>query len=156
QDVNQRTSYTQQWNFGVQQEVSSDVLFEVAYVGNRGLKLPAFRNFNQQPVVIHASRSPRAGPPPVAPFGLNADIQMLENLGVSNYHSLQGRVEKRFSAGISGLLSYTWGKALTNAVDHLSTSGTGNGVDVGVFKDPQNGYNRKAEYGLSEFDVQHR
>ena len=31
QDVNQRTPYTQQWNFGVQQEVGGDVMFEVAY-----------------------------------------------------------------------------------------------------------------------------
>jgi len=66
------------------------------------------------------------------------------------------RLEKRFSAGLSGLVSYTWGKALTDAVDHLSTSGAGDGVDVGVFKEAQDGYHRRAEYGLSEFDVQHR
>jgi hypothetical protein len=45
---------------------------------------------------------------------------------------------------------------MTNAVDHLSTSGGGNGVDVGVFKEAQNGNDRRAEYGLAEFDVQHR
>ena len=37
------------------------------------------------------------------------------------------------------LVSYTWGKALTDSVDHLSTSGAGNGVDVGVFREPQDG-----------------
>jgi len=132
------------------------VMFEVAYIGNRGLKLPAFRNLNQQPVVFNAAGAPGAGPRPLSAFGLNADIQLLENLGVSNYHSLQAKVEKRFSAGVSGLLSYTWGKSLTNAVDHLSTSTGGNGVDVGVFKEAQDGNNRSAEYGLSEFDVQHR
>jgi hypothetical protein len=41
-------------------------------------------------------------------------------------------------------------------VDHLSTSGAGNGVDVGVFREPQNGLDRDAEYGLSEFDVKQR
>jgi hypothetical protein len=156
QDMNQRTSYTQQWNFGIQRELGGDMLFEVAYVGNRGLKLPAFRNLNQLPVVFNAAGVPGTGPRPLAGLGLNADIQLLENLGVSNYHSLQTRLEKRFSSGISGLLSYTWGKALTNAVDHLSTSGGGNGVDVGVFKEAQNGSDRRAEYGLAEFDVQHR
>ena len=69
-------------------------------------------------------------------------IQFLENLGTSNYHSLQTRLEKRFSQGLAGLISYTWGKALTNSVDHLSTSGAGNGVDVGVFREPQNPLNR--------------
>jgi hypothetical protein len=66
------------------------------------------------------------------------------------------RAEKRFSGGLSMLTSYTWGKALTNSVDHLSTSGQGNGVDVGVFREPQNGLDRKSEYGLAEFDVKHR
>ena len=156
QDMNQRSPYTQQWNFGIQQELVRDLVFDIAYVGNRGLKLPAFRNLNQQPVVFNAAGAPGAGPRPYASVGLNSDIQLLENLGISNYHSLQARLEKRFSAGLSGLVSYTWGKALTNAVDHLSTSGVGNGVDVGVFKEPENGYNRRAEYGLAEFDVQHR
>jgi len=41
-------------------------------------------------------------------------------------------------------------------VDHLSTAGVSNSVDVGVFKEPENGYNRSAEYGLAEFDLQHR
>jgi hypothetical protein len=112
---------------------------------------------NQRSVTFATQGLPTAGPRPLAPLGINGDnVQLLENLGVSNYHSLQLRIEKRFSAGISGLASYTWGKALTNAVDHLSTSGAGNGVDVGVFREPQNGYNRAAEYGPAEFDVTHR
>lgn len=66
---------------------------------------------------------------------------------------MQSRLEKRFSRGISGLASYTWGKALTNAVDHLSTSGAGNGVDVGAFREPQEAVNRRLEYGPAEFDM---
>ncbi len=156
QDMNQRTPYVQQWNFGIQQELVKDFLFDVAYVGNKGTKLPAFRNLNQRAVVFDPRGVPSAGARPLAGFNLNGDIQILENLAVSNYHSLQTRVEKRFSAGLSALASYTWGKALTNSPDHLSTSGAGNGVDVGVFREPQNGFNRKAEYGLAEFDVKQR
>ena len=156
QDPYQRSPYTQQWNFGVQQEIVTDLLFDVAYVGNRGLKLPAFRNLNQRAVTYNAAGVAVAGPRPLAGLGLNGDIQYLENQGISNYHSLQARLEKRFSRGLSALASYTWGKALTNSVDHLSTSGQGNGIDVGVFREPQNGLDRKSEYGLAEFDVKHR
>jgi hypothetical protein len=157
QDPDQRTTYVQQWNFGIQQEIVSDLLFEVSYVGNRGNKLAAFRNLNQRAVSFNPSTgAPIAGPRPLASFGLDGDIQYLENMGVSNYHSLQARLEKRFSAGLSALVSYTWGKALTNSVDHLSTSGAGNGVDVGVFREPQDGHNRRLEYGLAEFDVKQR
>ncbi len=156
QDPSQRTTYVQQWNFGIQQELVKDVLFEVAYVGNKGSKLAAFRNLNQRPVSFNTFGEPVAGALPLASQNLNGDIQYLENLGRSNYHSLQTRLEKRFSAGLSALVSYTWGKALTDSVDHLSTSGAGNGVDVGAFREPQNGYNRRQEYGLAEFDVKQR
>jgi hypothetical protein len=156
QDPDQRTTYVQQWNFGIQQEIVSNLVLDVSYVGNRGLKLAAFRNLNQRPVSFNAQGAPIAGARPLAGLGINGDVQHLENLGISNYHSLQTRLEKRFSAGLSALVSYTWGKALTDSVDHLSTSGAGNGVDVGVFREPQDGNNRAAEYGLAEFDVKHR
>jgi hypothetical protein len=156
QDPNQRTPYVQQWNFGIQQEVSASLMFEIAYVGNRGLKLPVFRNLNQQPVVFSAAGAPSAGPRPYAAAGLNGDIQFLENSGISNYHSLQLRMEKRYSAGLSFLTSYTYGKALANSPDHLSTSSQGNGTDVGIFKEPQNGFDRRSEYGPAEFDVRQR
>ncbi|HUQ95416.1 MAG TPA: hypothetical protein VM120_27300, partial [Bryobacteraceae bacterium] len=156
QDTGQRTTYVQQWNLGIQQEVMPELLLEVSYVGNRGNKLAAFRNLNPQAVVFNAAGVPTAGARPYAGAGLNGDIQFLENLGISNYHSLQTRLERRFSAGLSLLASYTWGKALTNSVDHLSTSGSGNGTDVGVFREPQNAYDRRSEYGLAEFDVKHR
>src|SRR5262249_7002626 len=38
----------------------------------------------------------------------------------------------------------------------LSTSGAGNGVDVGEYKEPQDPHNRRMEYGPSEFDITHR
>ena len=118
QDPYQRTPYVQQWNFGVQQELGGGMLLDAAYVGNRGLKLAAFRNLNQRPFTFNAAGAPVAGPPPLASLGISGDtVQYLENIGVSNYHSLQVKLEKRFSAGISGLASYTWGKALTNSVD---------------------------------------
>ena len=157
QDPDQRTPYVQQWNFGIQQEFGPSLLLDAAYAGNRGLKLPAFRNLNQQSFTFNAAGAPVVGAQPLAPLGiLGNNVQYLENIGVSNYHSLQVRLEKRFSAGISGLASYTWGKALTDSVDHLSTSGVGNGTDVGAFREPQNGLNRRAEYGPAEFDVTHR
>src|SRR5262249_45370777 len=67
----------------------------------------------------------------------------------SNYHSLQIEMEKRFSVGLSALASYTWGKALTDGADHLSTSFGGPGVDIGVVSVPQNPNNLKAGRGAA-------
>jgi hypothetical protein len=65
-------------------------------------------------------------------------------------------LEKRFSSGLSALASYTWGKALTAAADHLSTSPGGPGIDIGIFSVPQNPNNLMAERGPAEFDITHR
>ena len=153
QDPNQRTPYIQQYNLGVQYELRPDLVLDVAYVGNKGTKLNGFRNLNQRAVVTNADGSQTAGARPYPAFG---DIQWMENRVSSNYNSLQLRLEKRFSQGLSGMVSYTLGEALTDAPDHISTSGGGAGVDTGVFREPQDGTNLRAERGPAEFDVRHR
>jgi hypothetical protein len=45
-DPNLRTPYVQEWNFGIQQRIKSNVL-EVRYVGNRGVKLYRGVDYNQ-------------------------------------------------------------------------------------------------------------
>jgi Carboxypeptidase regulatory-like domain/TonB dependent receptor len=153
QDANQRTPYIQQYNIGVQYELMSDVVLDVAYVGNKGTKLNGFRNLNQRAVITNADGSQAAGARPYPAFG---DIQWMENRVSSTYKSLQMRLEKRFRQGLTGSVSYTLGEALSGAPDHISTSGGGAGVDTGVFREPQDGNNLRAEYGPSEFDVRHR
>jgi hypothetical protein len=129
------------------------LLLDVAYVGNKGTKLNGFRNLNQRAVITNANGSQTAGARPYPTFG---DIQWMENRVGASYNSLQTRLEKRFSNGVTGLVSYTWGKALTGSPDHISTSGGGAGVDTGTFREPQDGNNLRADRGLAEFDVKQR
>jgi Carboxypeptidase regulatory-like domain len=153
QDSNQRTPYIQQYNIGVQYELRPNIVLDVAYVGNKGTKLPGFRNLNQRAVITNPDGSQTAGARPYAAFG---DIQWMENRVNSTYDSLQLRLEQRFSGGLTWTVSYTWGEALTDAPDHISTSGGGAGIDTGVFREPQDGNNLRAERGPAEFDVEHR
>lgn len=46
-DRNLRTPYVQQWNFSIQQQFTSDMMFEVRYVGTKGTKLLQSTAFNQ-------------------------------------------------------------------------------------------------------------
>jgi hypothetical protein len=62
-----------------------------------------------------------------------------EGVGVSSYNSLQIKANKRFSNGLSFLVSYTWSKTLTDAE---ALFGEFSGFT-------QDAYNRKAEKGLS-------
>jgi TonB dependent receptor len=153
QDPHQRTPYIQQYNIGVQYELMPDVVLDVAYVGNKGTNLNGFRNLNQRAVITNPDGSQSAGARPYPAFG---DIQWMENRVNSTYNSLQLRLEKRFSRGLTGTVSYTLGEALSGAPDHISTSGGGAGIDTGVFREPQDSNNLRAEIGPTEFDVRHR
>ena len=153
QDPNQRTPYIQQYNIGVQYELMPDLVLDVAYVGNKGTKLNGFRNLNQRAVITNPDGSQSAGARPYPAFG---DIQWMENRVNSSYNSLQMRLDKRFSHGLTATLSYTLGEALSGAPDHISTSGGGAGIDTGVFREPQDANNLRAEIGPAEFDVRHR
>jgi len=153
QDAFQRTPYVQQYNLSVQRELTHDLLLDVAYVGNRGVKLPGFRNLNSRAVIDNLNGTQSAGAKPYLTYG---DIQWMENRVTSDYNSLQVSLEKRLSRGFSALVSYTWGKALSDAPDHISSTGGGVGIDTGVSKSPQNPDRLKAERGPAEFDVQHR
>src|SRR5262245_57337391 len=153
QDMNQRSAYIEQFNFGIQRELAPNLLFDISYVGNHGVKLPGFRNINPNIVINNGNGTQSAGPRPYPVFG---DIQFMESRVASNYNSMQLGLEKRFSSGLSGLLSYTWGKALTDSPDHISTSGGGPGLDTGTFKSPQDSYNLKADQGLAVLDDKQR
>jgi hypothetical protein len=153
QDPNQRTPSVHQYNLGIQYEVGADAVLDVAYVGNLGRQLPGFRNLNQRAVIQLPDGSQAAGARPYPAFG---DIQWMENRVASNYNALQVSLEKRLSHGLTGQVSYTWGKALTEAPDHISTSGGGAGIDTGTFREPQNSYDLGTEYGPAEFDIEHR
>ena len=104
QDPNRRSAYIQQFNFGIQRELTRNLLFDIAYTGNKGTKLPGFRNINPNSVITAANSTQSAGPRPYAAFG---DIQWLENRVNSSFNSMQLGLEKRFSQGLSALLSYT-------------------------------------------------
>jgi hypothetical protein len=153
QDPNQVTPSIHQFNVGMQYQLASDMALDVSYVGNKGRNLPGFRNLNQRAIVQNADGSQAAGARPYPAFG---DIQWMENRVASDFNSLQVSLEKRMSKGLTGLVSYTLGEALTDAPDHISTSGGGPGVDTGRFREPQDSYNLGAERGPAEFDVRHR
>jgi hypothetical protein len=119
------------WNLTVQHQLTNTLSVEAAYVGNKGThgfvqNNPAF-NVNQATVVgFLGGEFPTCGPgvlPPCNPtqnsrkqffnaYGWTQNVDFYCNCTSSNYHSLQTKVEKRFSQGLSFLAHYTWSKSL--------------------------------------------
>ncbi|MGH9401858.1 MAG: carboxypeptidase regulatory-like domain-containing protein [Terriglobia bacterium] len=103
-----RTPYVLEWNFDAQHLFGNNWLADVAYVGNRGDELPQRRNEDI------ASFDP-TGTIPLAqrePYPALSGILLGYNGGWSSYNALAARIEKRTSAGLYLLASYTYSKCL--------------------------------------------
>jgi outer membrane receptor protein involved in Fe transport len=140
---NAATPRLQQGSFGLQRAFGRDWLAEVAYVATRGTHLMTLRDLNQ-PLPGQTSL-PRSVRFPFPAFGL---IEYRDDNGISNYHSMEATLDKRFAGGFTLRAAYTLSKSLDNSFEHL-TSGGSNSF-------PQNARDLHQWYGLSDFDVRHR
>jgi hypothetical protein len=175
---NLRTPYAQHFNLGVEHQLPGRMLLGVAYVGTTGTKLPRFVQVDQayitkaqvdQLVPDVVTRMEMIGiPSSVAQF-LNsnqlygampsivrtpyfgfAQLFQAQDSVSSNYHSLQAKLDKRFSHGLSFLAAYTWSHSIDGASVFF-----GSGANATTIF-PQDNYNLNAERGRSDFDIRHR
>ena len=107
-DPHSRSSRIQQWNFGIQQELFSNFLLDVAYVGSASTHLQHQENFNwQMPLMTCYCHGGQVIQPVTylpAPYQMLAlESGIFQNAISANYSSLQVKVEKRFSHGFSFL-----------------------------------------------------
>ena len=137
-----RTPYSMMYLLNVQRELPLNTLLEIGYLGSQSRKLEHMRAVNE---AIPGATGTVVDRSPYPNFGR---IQLVDNGGRGNYNSLGMKLTKRFSAGLTYLLSYTYAKSIDE------TSGIRvNGGDT-LF--PQNSYCMRCERGLSSFDVRHR
>jgi hypothetical protein len=133
---NTKDSYVESWYLSLQKELHKNILLDVAYVGNHGVKLQGFVNGNQ-------IENP-GSTPVVRPFSnWPSDITEALNEFHSNYNALQVRYDQRFVEGLTLLNSFTWSHALDNASESLSAN----------TPSPQDGTNLNADYGQSDYNL---
>ncbi|HET8549318.1 MAG TPA: carboxypeptidase regulatory-like domain-containing protein [Bryobacteraceae bacterium] len=140
--------YVEQWNLSVQKELRRNLVWEVNYVGNHGVKLYGAYEGNQPAPGRGAvnSRRPLRGI-------TSGSILRVEPWVTSSYHGMSSRLERRFSSGANFLAVYTFGRALDmqSNIDLCdgctNSSGSGNVPDV---------RNRRLNYGLSDQHIAHR
>jgi len=141
-DPHMRTPYVQNWNLGVERELVPNLLLDVSYVGSMSSKLLSARDINEpysdgDPNPINSRR-------PIQGLG---SISQVENSASANFHSLQAKVEKRFSAGLQFTTAYLWGHSIDN-----DSGINGNGSTNGF----QSSWNLRNNRGRSTFDVRQR
>jgi hypothetical protein len=129
-----KDSYVESYFLSVQRQLAKNTIFDLAYVGNHGVKLQGFLNANQKNPSLGFAR-PFANWP--------SDITAAVNEFYSHYDSLQARYEQRFSHGLTVLNSFTWEHSLDNASASLEAN----------TPSPQDANNIRADYAQSDYNL---
>ena len=147
-----KNSFVHHWNFSGQRQLGNSMVAEIAYSGHWADRLNWRRNLNTA-----EPRSPNAQIPTTVhpqfrralPFAIFEDtLVFLDNWfettseAKSLHHAMTGRLEKRYSHGITFINSFTYGKTLSHAQPFSGgNNDTGNRI--------QNIFDPEADWGLA-------
>src|SRR6185437_8878029 len=141
------SGYVQQWNLAVQREITSNLSAEIAYVGTHivhvgipdsNLNQLTASQLAQGSSLLTAVPNPYYGQlPSSSSIGGKtvSEAQLLKpyprflniatyrnNSGTTNYNAIEGKVEQRFSHGVSLLFAYTHSKLIDDASSVFSST----------------------------------
>ena len=130
--ANLPTGYVQSFQVTLQRQITGASTFEVAYVGEHGVKLQVLADYNQaaaNPVTATCNSTVTTGC--IMNLLLNNGSRPLKTFptieetlpaGFLSYNSLQTKYEHRTAHGLYLLNSFTWSRAIDNASGHLDTN----------------------------------
>jgi len=107
--TNWRNPYMEAWNLAIQRELSAHFVLDLAYVGNHGVRIGVARNINVASVIA-----------PTSAIG-NTDYPLYPRTGTTTlywdgmstmYHSLQVKLDRRFTNGLGITTAFTYGKGM--------------------------------------------
>lgn len=147
-----RLAYNQQWSYSIQQALPADTVLEIGYYANVSHRLLRRRDGNSPPPGPGNINARRPFPTIVLPGGETVTTAFCNRHqwdSNANFQSLQVRLEKRFSHGLSLLTSYMWSKAMSDARG-TAIDGGSSGIT------PQDPYNLRAEKSVADENTPHR
>jgi hypothetical protein len=141
-DVDFRDAYSANWNLNVQQQIGTNYMVEVAYVGTRGRQYLIKAAPNQAPATLGVTNNNVNRPFATLAPALR-ELGQVTDRGELDYHGLLVKFQRRFANGISFLNSYTFAKSTD-----LNSDNDGD-------RTVTNHYDFDYNHGVSDYDVRH-
>jgi hypothetical protein len=157
-----------QWNLSVQHEIANNTTLQLGYVGQRttNLMVPEWLSQGQLGPGGTVSYPLIGGQNPVGTvidgitttlptYGPNGfgNVKNTASVGNMNYNALQVVLQKRFSHGLEGQVSYSFQKCMTNDDGYYGTWGSTQAGPSGNYW--QNLYNPHGDYARCYWDATH-
>ena len=138
------TAYLQSFQLNIEREIAHNLMFSIAYVGNRGVHEFLLADLNQAAPDNSAGTLTLQSRRPFNGANCCTDISMAFNEGQSSYNSLQTKLEKRYSGGLYFINSFTWSHSIDTASSNFEDQ---DGDTAWV-----NLYNMRGDRGRSSYD----
>jgi FlaG/FlaF family flagellin (archaellin) len=142
-DPKAKDPYSEQWNFGVERQLSPNTVMTANYVGSQSHRLTVGGKYN-------VAQTPGPGTPAEVtarqPFPYIVPTFYDRSIGNSSYNAFQFSANHRSANGLTYLVSYTWSKSID-----VGCSGFFGIESCSV----QNPYNLKDDRSVSGFDLPH-
>lgn len=136
-----------QWNVTVERDLGYSTALQVSYIGSAGTNLVLNGNTGQVPVNTIGYAAAQA----FAPYPLWAEIETVQNGGISHYNALNASVQRRLRNGVQFQSSYAFTRNLSDAQGYDPTSFTGE--DGGL---AENLLQPRLDYGNVAYTRRHR
>ncbi|MCL5262757.1 MAG: carboxypeptidase regulatory-like domain-containing protein [Acidobacteria bacterium] len=140
-----KTPYAEDYNLSVERAITNNMAATIAYVGDVDRHLQVFPDPNNPDALTAPSLSAQK----YRPFPDFGGTAYTCYCGMSDYNSLQAKLQKRFSHGLNFLATYTWSHALDDAPTPLGSNGDGGYRNSNLVP-------IREDYSNSPFDVRQR
>jgi Carboxypeptidase regulatory-like domain/TonB dependent receptor/TonB-dependent Receptor Plug Domain len=174
-DQHPKRNYVMQWNLNIQRSITSNLTGMIAYVGSRAVH--NLMQTDDSSIVLPTTKTPHGYLWPCTPSAFDPQctaggslvnqggtVTFVPNATLNSafgrvpatlwnsdavYHALQIQVQKRMSYGLSGQVSYTWGRTIDNASGSTDGDQFKNGLSSLFF------FDSRVRRGPSDFNQTH-
>jgi carboxypeptidase family protein/TonB-dependent receptor-like protein len=160
-DPRYKDPYALQYHLEIQQELTPQTMFSVAYVGSQDGRLPFSGLANAARQASPNNTCAKTDSACNAAYKASVDAlrpmpwvninNYTMSIARSSYNGLEGKLDHRFSNGLSSLVSYTWSKSIDEGSGYFGVENSlaGGGSTVQSF------YNLRSARGPSGYDITH-
>jgi hypothetical protein len=144
--------YIEQWNFGIQREITKGAIVEINYVGTHGVHLPIELPTNTVPYnpaidTAVALANTTLATQEARPYPAIGSFNSINMEGTSTYQALQVGVRRQYGSNLTFVANYVRSKSIDDSSGIYNFSQP-SGLNLGQFPQQFLGLNK----GLGEFD----
>jgi len=147
-DPNPKTPYTEDYSLALEYGLGKNTVSTLSYVGATGRHLVVLTMPNAPLALTNGIDTFASQYQPLPDFG-NCSNCFTSFAGISSYSALQAKLERRTTAGLGFLASYTWSHSLDDAATPLGANGDNGYANTNVQP-------IRAQYSNSPFDTRQR